>query len=215
MAFTADEPARVLIVGGGHVGLYTALRLQAKLRTGEASITVVDPQTQMTYQPFLPEAAAGSIEPRHVVVPLRRVLRRCHTVCGRVTGVDHARRFATIENCAGHVEQLGYDVLVMAPGSIARTLPIPGLAEHGIAFKTIGEAIYLRNHVLSCLEAADATLDPRLRRELLSFVVIGGGYAGIEVLAELEDMARYACRYYETIQPQDMRQKWVATPPSG
>jgi NADH dehydrogenase len=207
MAFTPGEPARVLIVGGGHVGLYTALRLQSKLRTGEASVTVVDPQTQMTYQPFLPEAAAGSIEPRHVVVPLRRVLRRCHTVCGRVTGVDHARRFATIENCAGHTEQLGYDVLVMAPGSIARTLPIPGLAEHGIAFKTIGEAIYLRNHVLSCLEAADATLDQRLRRELLSFVVIGGGYAGVEVLAELEDMARYACRYYETIQPQDMR--WV------
>jgi NADH dehydrogenase len=207
MAFTPGEPARVLIVGGGHVGLYTALRLQSKLRAGEASVTVVDPQTQMTYQPFLPEAAAGSIEPRHVVVPLRRVLRRCRTVCGRVTGVDHARRFATIENCAGHIEQLGYDVLVMAPGSIARTLPIPGLAEHGIAFKTIGEAIYLRNHVLSCLEAADATLDQRLRRELLSFVVIGGGYAGVEVLAELEDMARYACRYYETIQPQDMR--WV------
>jgi NADH dehydrogenase len=213
MAFTAGQPARVLIVGGGHVGLYTALRLQSKLRTGEASVTVVDPQAQMTYQPFLPEAAAGSIEPRHVVVPLRRVLRRCHTVCGRVTGVDHARRFATIENCAGHVEQLGYDVLVMAPGSIARTLPIPGLADHGIAFKTIGEAIYLRNHVLSCLEAADATLDPRLRRELLSFVVIGGGYAGIEVLAELEDMARYACRYYETIQPQDMR--WVLVEATG
>jgi NADH:ubiquinone reductase (H+-translocating) len=213
MAFTPGEPARVLIVGGGHVGLYTALRLQSRLRTGEASVTVVDPQTQMTYQPFLPEAAAGSIEPRHVVVPLRRVLRRCRTVCGRVTAVDHARRFATIENCAGHVEQLGYDVLVMAPGSIARTLPIPGLAEHGIAFKTIGEAIYLRNHVLSCLEAADATLDPRLRRELLSFLVIGGGYAGIEVLAELEDMARYACRYYETIQPQDMR--WVLVEATG
>lgn len=213
MVFTAGEQARVLIVGGGHVGLYTALRLQSKLHTGEASVTVVDPQTQMTYQPFLPEAAAGSIEPRHVVVPLRRVLRRCRTVCGRVTGVDHARRFATIENCAGHVEQLGYDVLVMAPGSIARTLPIPGLAEHGIAFKTIGEAIYLRNHVLSCLEAADATLDPRLRRELLTFVVIGGGYAGIEVLAELEDMARYACRYYETIQPRDMR--WVLVEATG
>ncbi|MGH3984504.1 MAG: NAD(P)/FAD-dependent oxidoreductase, partial [Pseudonocardiaceae bacterium] len=213
MAFTSGESARVLVVGGGHVGLYTALRLQSKLRTDEASVTVVDPQPQMTYQPFLPEAAAGSIEPRHVVVPLRRVLRRCHTICGRVTGVDHARRFATIENCAGHIQQLGYDVLVMAPGSIARTLPIPGLAEHGIAFKTIGEAIYLRNHVLSCLEAADATLDQRLRRELLSFVVIGGGYAGIEVLAELEDMARYACRYYETIQPQDMR--WVLVESTG
>ncbi|HSZ31328.1 MAG TPA: FAD-dependent oxidoreductase, partial [Pseudonocardiaceae bacterium] len=207
MGLTPGGPPRILIVGGGYVGMYTALRLQSKLPGGEASVTVVDPQPQMTYQPFLPEAAAGSIEPRHVVVPLRRVLRRCHIVGGRVTGVDHAHRCATIENGAGQVEQHSYDVLVMAPGSIARTLPIPGLAEHGIAFKTIGEAIYLRNHVLSRLEAADATSEAWLRRKLLSFVVIGGGYAGIEVLGELEDMARYACRYYENVEPADMR--WV------
>ncbi|MDQ3763153.1 MAG: NAD(P)/FAD-dependent oxidoreductase [Actinomycetota bacterium] len=213
LASNSGDPARILIVGGGFVGMYTALGLQSKLGDGEASVTVVDPQTQMTYQPFLPEAAAGSIEPRHVVVPLRRVLPHCHTVCGRVTGVDHAHRFATIENCAGHIEQRGYDVLVMAPGSIARTLPIPGLAEHGIAFKTIGEAIYLRNHVLSRLEAADATINLQLRRKLLSFVVIGGGYAGIEVLGELEDMARYACRYYETIEPKDLR--WVLVEATG
>jgi NADH dehydrogenase len=134
-------------------------------------------------------------------------------VCGRVITVDHAHRFVTIENCAGNIEQRGYDVLVMAPGSIARTLPIPGLAEQGIAFKTIGEAIYLRNHVLSRLEAADGTIDAELRRKLLSFVVIGGGYAGIEVLAELEDMARFACRYYETIEPTDMR--WVLVEATG
>ena len=213
MGLTSGGPPRILIVGGGYVGMYTALRLQSKLPGGEASVTVVDPQPQMTYQPFLPEAAAGSIEPRHVVVPLRRVLRRCHIVGGRVTGVDHAHRCATIENSAGQVEQHSYDVLVMAPGSIARTLPIPGLAEHGIAFKTIGEAIYLRNHVLSRLEAADATSEARLRRKLLSFVVIGGGYAGIEVLGELEDMARYACRYYETIEPADMR--WVLVEATG
>ncbi|MGH3822116.1 MAG: NAD(P)/FAD-dependent oxidoreductase [Pseudonocardiaceae bacterium] len=213
MSLAPREPPRILIVGGGYVGMYTALGLQSKLSPGDASITVVDPQTQMTYQPFLPEAAAGSIEPRHVVVPLRRVLRRCHVVCGRVTKVEHAHRVATIENCAGNMEQLGYDVLVMAPGSIARTLPIPGLAEHGIAFKTIGEAIYLRNHVLSRLEAADATIDAPLRRKLLSFLVIGGGYAGIEVLAELQDMARYACRYYETIEPTDMR--WVLVEATG
>jgi NADH dehydrogenase len=213
MGLTPGGPPRILIVGGGYVGMYTALRLQSKLPGGEASVTVVDPQPQMTYQPFLPEAAAGSIEPRHVVVPLRRVLRRCHIVGGRVTGVDHAHRCATIENGAGQVEQHSYDVLVMAPGSIARTLPIPGLAEHGIAFKTIGEAIYLRNHVLSRLEAADATSEARLRRKLLSFVVIGGGYAGIEVLGELEDMARYACRYYENVEPADMR--WVLVEATG
>jgi len=193
--------------------MYTALGLQRKLRKGEALVTVIDPQPHMTYQPFLPEAAAGSVEPRHVVVWLRKVLRRCHVRAGRVTRVDHAQRVATIENCAGHMEQLGYDVLVMAPGSIARTLPIPGLAERGIAFKTIGEAIYLRNHVLSRLDAAASTIDPALRRKLLTFVVIGGGYAGIEALAELEDMARYATRYYEDIEPQDMR--WVLIEATG
>ncbi|HEY0640435.1 MAG TPA: NAD(P)/FAD-dependent oxidoreductase [Pseudonocardiaceae bacterium] len=202
-----SDATRILVVGGGYVGMYTALRLQRRLRAGEASVTVVDPQPHMTYQPFLPEAAGGSIEPRHVVVPLRTVLRHCHVRTGRVTAIEHARRAATVEMCDGHVEEIGYDVLVMAPGSVARTLPIPGLAERGIAFKTIGEAIYLRNHVLSQLDAAASTVDPVLRRRLLSFVVIGGGYAGIEALAELEDMARYATRYYENIEPGDLR--WV------
>jgi NADH:ubiquinone reductase (H+-translocating) len=198
---------RVLVVGGGYVGMYTALHLQRKLRRGEASITVVDPQPHMTYQPFLPEAAAGSIEPRHVVVPLRRVLRRCHVLTGRVTGIEHARHTATVELVDGRVEHVGYDVLVVALGSVARTLPIPGLAEHGIAFKTIGEAIYLRNHVLSRMDVAASSIDPALRRRLLTFMVVGGGYAGIEALAELEDMARYATRYYENIEPSDLR--WV------
>ena len=203
----ASAATRILIVGGGYVGMYTALRLQSKLRRGEASVTVVDPQPHMTYQPFLPEAAAGSIEPRHVVVPLRKVLRHCHVLTGRVTGIEHARKAATVEMADGRTEEIGYDVLVVAPGSVARTLPIPGLAESGIAFKTIGEAIYLRNHVLSAMDIAASTIDPALRRRLLTFLVIGGGYAGIEALAELEDMARYASRYYENIEPSDMR--WV------
>ncbi|HEY3895749.1 MAG TPA: NAD(P)/FAD-dependent oxidoreductase [Pseudonocardiaceae bacterium] len=207
MGHAPGNPPRILVVGGGYVGMYTALGLQSQLRPGDASVTVVDPQLQMTYQPFLPGAAAGSVEPRHVVVPLREVLTGCRVVCGRVTSVAHAHRFATIENCAGQLEQLDYDVLVMAPGSIARMLPIPGLAEHGIAVKTIGEAIYLRNHVLSRLEVANATSEVRLRRKLLSFVVIGGGYAGIEVLGELEEMARHASHYYQRIEPADLR--WV------
>lgn len=193
--------------------MYTALGLQKKLRKREALVTVVDPQPHMTYQPFLPEAAAGSVEPRHVVVPLRPVLRRCHILAGRVTSVDHAQRIATVENCVGLVEQIGYDVLVMAPGSIARTLPIPGLAEQGVSLKTIGEAIYLRNHVLSRLDAADATHDEALHRKLLTFLVVGGGYAGVEALAELADMARYATRYYESIQPSDLR--WVLVEATG
>jgi NADH:ubiquinone reductase (H+-translocating) len=198
---------RIVVVGGGYVGMYTALRLQKKLRSGEAEVTVIDPQPHMTYQPFLPEAAAGSIEPRHVVVPLRKVLRKCHHITGRVTSISHAAREMTVELAAGHVTTVEYDVLVVAPGSVARTLPVPGLAEHGIAFKTVGEAIYLRNHVLSRLDAASTTVDPTLRKRLLTFLVVGGGYAGIEALAELQDMARHATRYYEAIAETDVR--WV------
>jgi NADH dehydrogenase len=204
---------RIVVVGGGYVGMYTALRLQKKLRRGEAEVTVIDPQPHMTYQPFLPEAAAGSIEPRHVVVPLRKVLRKCHHLTGRVTAINHADREVTAELVSGTVTTLGYDVLVVAPGSVARTLPVPGLAERGIAFKTVGEAIYLRNHVLSRLDAAATTIDPGLRRRLLTFLVVGGGYAGIEALAELQDMARYATRYYENIAPEDMR--WVLVEAAG
>jgi NADH dehydrogenase len=202
-----------VIVGGGYVGMYTALRLQKKLGANEASVTVVDPQANMTYQPFLPEAAAGSIEPRHVVVPLRKVLRKCHVLTGRVTAISRERNEVTVESSAGNVSQLGYDLLVVAPGSVARTLPIPGLAEQGISFKTVAEAIYLRNHVLSRMDDASSTVDPELRRKLLTFLVIGGGYAGVEALAELADMSRYASRYYENIEETDLR--WVLVEAAG
>ena len=203
----------ILVVGGGYVGMYTALRLQRKLRAGEASITVVDPQSYMTYQPFLPEAGAGNLEPRHVVVPLRRVLRRCQVLSGRIGGIDHARRTARFEPLEGEGFDLSYDVLVMAPGSIARTLPIPGLRECGVGFRTVAEAIYLRNHVLSKLDIAASTTDEEIRRRALTFVFVGGGYAGIEAMAELEDMARDAIRYYDRIGPEEMR--WVMVEATG
>jgi NADH:ubiquinone reductase (H+-translocating) len=207
-----DRP-HILIVGGGYVGMYTALRLQKKLRRTEARITVVDPQNYMTYQPFLPETAAGSLEPRHVVIPLRKVLKRCRVITGMVTGIDHANRTATVLPVEGPEETMRYDQVVVAPGSVVRTLPIPGLAERGIGFKTVGEAIYLRNHVLSRLDYAASVTDEDHRRRALTFVFIGGGYAGIEAFAELEDMARYATRYYDDVTPDDMR--WVLVEATG
>ncbi|MEU7557194.1 NAD(P)/FAD-dependent oxidoreductase [Streptomyces eurythermus] len=210
------ERARILVVGGGYVGMYTALRLQRKLKAelnrGEAEITVVTPDPYMTYQPFLPEAAAGSISPRHVVVPLRRVLHRCHVVVGEVTSIDHAVRTAAVSTLAtadrgGSAELLGYDELVLAPGSVSRTLPVPGLAEYGIGFKTVEEAIGLRNHVIEQMDIASSTRDPALRDAALTFVFVGGGYAGVEALGELEDMARYTARYYHNLRPEDM--KWI------
>ena len=205
--------ARIVIVGGGYVGMYTALRLQKKLKADEASVTVIDPQANMTYQPFLPEAAAGSIEPRHVVVPLRKVLDRCHVLTARVTAISRERREVSIMTAAGEERQIGYDVLVVAPGSVARTLPIPGLAENGISFKSVAEAIYLRNHVLSLMDAAASTENVEMRRRMLTFLVVGGGYAGVEALAELADMARYASKYYENIERSD--QRWVLVEAAG
>ncbi|WP_328669931.1 NAD(P)/FAD-dependent oxidoreductase [Streptomyces sp. NBC_00328] len=210
------ERARILIVGGGYVGMYTALRLQRQLKPelkrGEVEITVVSPDPYMTYQPFLPEAAAGSISPRHVVVPLRRVLHRCRIVIGEVRSVDHAKRtvtlttLATEEEGAG-AEQIAYDELVLAPGSVSRTLPIPGLADYAIGFKTVEEAIGLRNHVIEQMDIASSTRDPAIRDAALTFVFVGGGYAGVEALGELEDMARYTARYYHNLKPEDM--KWI------
>jgi NADH dehydrogenase len=204
---TGRERPHILIVGGGYVGMYTALRLQKKLRRGEATITVIDPLSYMTYQPFLPEAAAGNLEPRHVVVPLRRVLPRAQILNGRVTKIEHARRTVTFMPNAGDPFEISYDTIVVAPGSIARTLPIPGLSEVGIGFKTVGEAIFLRNHVLAKLDIAASTSEQSVRRRALTFVFVGGGYAGVEALAELEDMARDASKSYDGVDPGDMR--WV------
>ncbi len=209
----AGTGPHILVVGGGYVGMYTGYRLQKKLKSGEGRVTVIDPQSYMTYQPFLPEAAAGNLEPRHVVVPLRRILSGCQVITGTVTGVDHARRTATYQPLVGQACDISYDVLVMAPGSIVRTLPVPGLADVGIGFKTVAEAIYLRNHVLSRLDAAQSCADADRRRRALTFCLVGGGYAGIECLAELEDMTRYALRYYPAISPYDVR--WVLVEATG
>jgi NADH dehydrogenase len=198
------RPRRILLLGGGYVGLYTALRLRSKLRRGEAEITMVDPRSYMTYQPFLPEASAGSLSPRHVVVPLRRVLRGCGLISGRVVSLDHARRVVRVDPLEGPEYDVEYDVVVIALGAVARTLPIPGLADEGVGFKTIEEAIYLRNQVLNCLDVAESTMDDARRRRALTFVFVGGGYAGVEALAELEDLARDATKYYQNITPHDL-----------
>jgi NADH dehydrogenase len=213
-----QNTTHLLIVGGGYVGMYTALRLQRKLRRelgrGEVRITLVDPQSFMTYQPFLPEAAAGNLEPRHVVAPLRRVLDRVTILNGRAVRIDHEQRRVRVRLAGDAADRdLAYDRIVVAAGSISKTLPIPGLAEYGIGFKTVAEAIYLRNHVLARLDIAASNDDEEIRRRALTFVFVGGGYAGVEALAELEDMARYAIRYYPGLKPEDMR--WVLVEASG
>jgi NADH dehydrogenase len=168
---------------------------------------VVDPQPHMTYQPFLPEAAAGNISPRHSVVPLRRELRKCRVLSGEVVRIEHARKCAVVQPIVGPSVEVEYDHVICVPGSVSRTLPIPGLRENAVGFKTIGEAIWLRNHVLDRLDVATTTVDKDTRQRALTFVFVGGGYAGIEALAEMEDMARSAMRYYDNLEPSDMH--WV------
>ena len=152
------------------------------------------PRNFMTYQPFLAEAAAGSLEPRHVVVPLRTVLPRAEVLSARVTRMCHHDQAITIQPSEGPPYELSYDHLLVAVGGVTRLPPIPGLVRTAIPFKTVEEAIALRDHVLSRLDQAETTRDPQVRRRALTFVVVGGGFTGVEVLGELEDMTRSACR---------------------
>ncbi|WP_380170271.1 NAD(P)/FAD-dependent oxidoreductase [Kineococcus sp. DHX-1] len=204
-----SAPTRVLVVGGGHVGLTTTLRLLRRARSGELRVTVVDPRGYMTYHPFLPEAAAGSIDARNVVVSLRRSLSGvgdgAEVVTGDVVRLDHAQRRAVVRTVDGAERDLDYDVVVLAPGSVARTAPVPGLAEHAVGFKSVEEAVHLRNHVLSRLDLAEASTDPAVRERALTFVFVGGGYAGVEAIGELEDMARYALRLHPGLTTSDLR----------
>lgn len=196
---------RVLLAGGGYIGLYAALNVRKQLGRDDVELVVVDTNPYMTYQPFLPEAAAGSIEPRHVVTSLRHELRNTTVLTGTITGIDHADRTATVDSGSGESYELSYDELVVGLGSVARTLPIPGLAEFGIGFKYIEEAIALRNQVLGKLAEAASTWDAERRRRMLTFVFVGGGFAGIEALGEVEDMARAATKDYDSINPEDLR----------
>ena len=200
-----DKTPQIVVLGGGYVGMYTALRLRKRLRRGEAEIVVVDPSSTMTYQPFLAEAAGGSIEPRHGVVPLRRVLRGCRVVAARAVALDPDRRRVTVGSADGGRTELPYDVLVVALGSVARTVPVPGLAEHATGFGTVAEAVHLRNQVLSRLAAAAA--DPVHRPAALTFAVVGGGYSGVEILGELEDLTRHALRFHPELDRAELR--WV------
>ena len=204
---------RILIVGGGYVGLYAALQLQKTLDRTHAQITVVEPNDYMTYAPFLPEAAAGSLDPRHVVVPLHQTLKKCKVIAGRVTAINHAKQRVDVEPIEGGGYSLEYDQLIVAGGSVARTMAIPGLAEVGIGLKSVHEAEYLRNRVLSRLVAASSTKEQAHRDKALTFLVIGGGFAGIETLAELEDLAKDACKTYPNINRADMR--WILVEGSG
>jgi NADH dehydrogenase len=189
-----------LIAGGGFAGSYVARKL------GRRGATIVSPENFMLYTPMLPEAASGTLEPRHVVVPLRMMCPHAELVLGRVAAHDHGQQRVQIQT-EERLFWMRYENLVVALGAVARTLPIPGLAEHALGFKSLADAIHLRNHVLTRLEVAAATTAEAHRRRELTFVFVGAGYAGVEALAELADLVRDALRYYRALQP--VPQHWV------
>ncbi|HYM49132.1 MAG TPA: NAD(P)/FAD-dependent oxidoreductase [Candidatus Limnocylindrales bacterium] len=189
-----------LILGGGFAGSYVARLL------GAPGATMVSLENYMLYTPMLVEAASGTLEPRHTVVPLRLMCPRAELVLGRIDDLDRARQCVRVDLDGTPVE-IHYRRLVIALGAVIRTLPIPGLAEHALGFKSLAEAIYLRNHVLRKLEEADAEEDPARAARHLTFLFIGAGYAGVEAVGELSDLVHDALRYYPRLRA--VPQRWV------
>lgn len=201
MAAAREARGGVLVVGGGFAGGYVARLL------GAGGATIVSPENFMLFTPLLPEAASGTIEPRHVVVPLRQMCPRAELLLGTVVSLDEERRVVGVSTTDAGEFEIGYDQLVLAPGAVTRTFPVPGLAEHALGFKDLADAIHLRNRVLRELEAADAELDEAEAACHLTFVFVGAGYAGVEALAELSDLVADALRYYPRLR--GVRQRWV------
>jgi NADH:ubiquinone reductase (H+-translocating) len=197
----------VVIAGGGFGGANVARRLERTLPKQSARLILVNDVNFLLYTPFLPEAAAGLLEPRHVVTPLREILHRTYLRLGAVTAHDPAARTVELRTHEGETQTIRYDQLVLSLGSVSRTVPVPGLAEHAIGFKSLADAIWLRNHVVETLEEANATEDAAKRERLLTYVFVGGGYAGLEALAELQDFATDAMDVYPRARLHGMR--WI------
>src|SRR5687767_4434090 len=198
MAAQREAKGGTLVLGGGFAGAYVARRL------GRAGATIVNPANFMLYTPLLPEAAAGSIEPRHVTVPLRSMCPHADLLLGSAVALDARAKLVHVSSEAGSFA-IGYERLVIALGSITRTPPVPGLAEHALTLKDIGDAIRLRNHVLRRIELADA--DPESAERRLTFVFAGAGFAGVEAIAELQELTEGALRRHPRLA--GVRPRWV------
>jgi NADH dehydrogenase len=195
---------KILIVGGGYAGFYTAWKLEKKLRRGEARVTIIDPRPYMTYQPFLPEVMAGSIEPRHSVVPLRNQLRHTEVVAGTVTSIDHANKKVMVRPATGPEFDFSYDIIVVTAGAVTRTFPITGLAEQAIGLKHIEEAIAVRNWMIAALNQASNLPAGPERKRLLTVTFVGGGFAGVEGFGELLSLSTALLRFYPKLRFEEL-----------
>jgi NADH dehydrogenase len=202
----AETPKRILILGGGFGGVYTARYLEKLLKPSEASIHLVNRENYWVYQPMLPEVISGSIGITDVVSPIRRLCPRTHLVMREVEEIDLTNKVVIVSpGFKPRRMELAYDYLVIALGGVTNFYGMPGMIEHAKPFRTLADALVLRNHVLHALEEADVESDPDLRAKLLTFVVGGGGFSGVEVVAELNDFIRRVKRNYLRLRDQPAR----------
>ncbi|MEV6968679.1 NAD(P)/FAD-dependent oxidoreductase [Hamadaea sp. NPDC051192] len=194
----------ILVVGGGYAGFYTAWKLEKKLRRDEARIIVVDPRPYMTYQPFLPEVLAGSVEARHAAVSLRRHLRRTRLIAGSVNRIDHAERTVTVQPVDGEPFPLAYDVIVVTAGAVTRKFGIPGVAEQAIGMKHVEEAVAIRDRLFTSFDRASALPPGPQRQRLLTVTFVGGGFSGVEGFGELLSLATSLLKAYPEIKQSEL-----------
>ena len=196
---------RIVIVGAGYAGYHCARHLERRLPRGAAEIVIVSPTDYMLYTSLLPEVGTGTVDPRHIAVSLPGTLRRTRHIPGHAVGVDFTSRSLTVADPDGQRRELGWHRLVLTPGSVSRTLPLPGILEQAKGFNNIAEALYLRDHVLGQMELADASDDPAQRQARCTFVVVGAGTTGTEVAAQGLLFTRAALRRYPRIRPGELR----------
>jgi NADH:ubiquinone reductase (H+-translocating) len=197
----------VVVVGSGFAGYFAARHLRRRLRKTDSQLTMLSATDGFLYSPLLPDVAVGAVDPRSVVVPLSGTLPDVTITRGRATGVDLDAGIVHYLDLVGEERQMEYDRLLLAPGSVTRLLDIPGLAEHGVGFKTVAEALYLRDHVLDRMEMASSIVDPVRRRATLTFVVVGAGYAGTELTAQMARLTTNLLRFFPDLGPDDLR--WI------
>ncbi|MBG0857560.1 FAD-dependent oxidoreductase [Streptomyces spinoverrucosus] len=197
---------RILVVGAGFAGVGCVRRLERRLSADEASVTLVTPYSYQLYLPLLPQVASGVLTPQSIALSLRRSRRyRTRIIPGGAIGVDLKAKVCVIRTITDEIVNERYDYIVLAPGSITRTFDIPGLVDNAFGLKTLAEAAYIRDHVISQLDLADASQDPAERASRLQFVVVGGGYAGTETAACLQRLTHNAVKRYPRLDPRLIR----------
>jgi NADH dehydrogenase len=197
---------RILILGGGFGGIYAARQLEKVLKPEEASIQLVNQENYWVYQPMLPEVISSSIGITNVVSPIRRLCKRTHLVMREVENIDLKNKIVTVSpGFKPRKLELSYDYLVIALGAVTNFYGMPGMIENAKPFRTLADALSLRNHVLRALEEADVETDPVLRAKLMTFVIAGGGFSGVEVVAELNDFIHGVKRNYLRLRDQPAR----------